>query len=98
MSRIRVHPRCTDFSMCISNARYPNRPDTSQATSELSLPIHDKTSHYRSALEYFCTFVEDRQPGLKDDAFADYAEEVKDYATGEIVYKSLEQLQAAFRK
>jgi hypothetical protein len=61
MTRVRVHPRCSDFSSCISNARYPTRSDNSQSTAEIRLPIHDKTSHYRSALEYLCTYIEDRK-------------------------------------
>jgi hypothetical protein len=37
----------------MDNARYPQRSDTSQATSAITLPIHDWTSHPRTATEYF---------------------------------------------
>ena len=37
----------------IDNARYPTRADTSQSTSAIRLPIHDWTSHPRTATEYF---------------------------------------------
>lgn len=33
-------------------ARYPQRSDNSQATSSVTLPIHDWTSHHRTATEY----------------------------------------------
>jgi hypothetical protein len=38
---------------CIDNARYPQRLETSQATSEIVKPIHDWTSHHRSSTEYY---------------------------------------------
>ena len=37
----------------MQNARYPERSENSQATSEINLPIHDWTSHHRTATEYF---------------------------------------------
>lgn len=36
----------------IDNARYPKREETSQATTAINLPIHDWTSHHRTATEY----------------------------------------------
>ncbi len=41
------------FIDCIRNARYPQRPEGSQMTRPVLLPIHDWTSHNRTALEYF---------------------------------------------
>jgi len=38
---------------CMRNARYPQRTENNQATSEINLPIHDFTSHNRTATEYF---------------------------------------------
>jgi len=63
MARLRVHPRCIDFCAALANARYPKRSDTSQATTSSTLPVHDQTSHYRSAFEYLMTYIEDRKPG-----------------------------------
>jgi len=40
------------FIECIQQSRYPERKVTSQATSPISRPIHDYTSHFRSSLEY----------------------------------------------
>lgn len=47
-------PRNRFFLECIRNARYPQRQDTSQATTPIITPIHDWTSHQRTALEYMC--------------------------------------------
>ncbi len=49
----------------IDNARYPQRQDTSQATSEIVLPIHDWTSHPRTATEYYA--VNYNPPTYDDD-------------------------------
>lgn len=38
---------------CLRNARYPQRQDTSQSTTPNLKPIHDWTSHHRTATEYF---------------------------------------------
>lgn len=46
-------PGTTKWMECIDQARYPQRPATSQATTAIVLPIHDWTSHHRTATEYF---------------------------------------------
>jgi len=38
---------------CIKNARYPQRTEASQNVNPINKPIHDWTSHHRTALEYF---------------------------------------------
>ena len=38
---------------CIKNAHYPKREETSQATSGITKPVHDWTSHHRTQTEYF---------------------------------------------
>jgi hypothetical protein len=38
---------------CMRNARYPQRQEQSQATTPVTLPIHDWTSHHRTSTEYF---------------------------------------------
>ncbi len=45
--------RCEYFLDAIRNARYPRKQEGSQSTSEVLKPIHDWTSHFRTALEYF---------------------------------------------
>lgn len=42
----------------IDGARYPQRPETSQATTAIALPIHDWTSHHRTATEYLAVNFE----------------------------------------
>jgi len=42
----------------IKNARYPQRDENSQSTGPIRLPIHDWTSHHRTALEYGCVNLE----------------------------------------
>lgn len=49
----------------IDGARYPQRPETSQATAAITLPIHDWTSHHRTATEYFAVNFE--QPDDEED-------------------------------
>lgn len=40
------------FCDAIRNSRYPERQETSQTTTPITKPIHDWTSHFRTALEY----------------------------------------------
>lgn len=54
---MRVNPRCKDFISAIQNARYPKREPGSNSTSENKRPVHDQTSHYRTAMEYACLWV-----------------------------------------
>lgn len=50
----------TEYYMeCMRNARYPQRVEQSQATTAISLPIHDWTSHHRTATEYFAVNYEE---------------------------------------
>jgi hypothetical protein len=46
-------PRNKYWLDCIKNARYPQRKEEAQGTSPISKPIHNWTSHHRTALEYF---------------------------------------------
>lgn len=50
---INANARTDFFYEAIKTARYPQREETSQATTPIALPIHDWTSHYRSSMEYF---------------------------------------------
>jgi len=45
--------RCEYAIDAVRSARYPERIEGSQSTSPVKLPIHDWTSHFRTALEYF---------------------------------------------
>jgi hypothetical protein len=44
--------RCIGLDDALMNARFPERRENSQATTEIAKPIHDWTSHFRTALEY----------------------------------------------
>ena len=39
------------------NAKYPERADTSTSTAPNYKPIHDWTSHYRTAFEYLINYL-----------------------------------------
>ncbi len=46
------------FLEAIKSARYPQREESSQATTPIALPIHDWTSTHRTVLEYFFMNIE----------------------------------------
>ena len=66
------------------NARYPERKDTSQSTQAIVLPIHDWTSHFRTALEYFVTYMLENKPARPSHQVGDY-EEKRNMVTGELI-------------
>ena len=45
-------PACNLLDDSMGNARFPERREGSQATTEITKPIHDWTSHFRTSLEY----------------------------------------------
>jgi len=45
-------PDCASLDEAIAAARFPERPADHRSTNEISLPVHDWTAHFRSALEY----------------------------------------------
>jgi len=49
---INMNPRTEYLYECLKMARYPHRKEGSEATNEVVLPVHDFTSHYRTAMEY----------------------------------------------
>lgn len=50
----------TDYmSMCVEQASYPKRRVQGEEEVRTLKPLHDWTSHYRSALEYLCLGLED---------------------------------------
>lgn len=53
--KIRYSHNCSDMASAIMNARYPERPENSNSSKPNTLPVHDWTSHYRTALEYGIT-------------------------------------------
>lgn len=78
--RLKVHKDLADFIDAIQNARFPKRNDMSQSTTEITLPIHDWTSHYRTALEFYAV-NEDLKRASKSSMLnkvAEMAEDVMD--------------------
>lgn len=53
--RLLVNKDLLDFIDAMEQCRYPDRGENSQSTSPIDKPIHDWTSHYRTALEYYAT-------------------------------------------
>lgn len=49
---IDMNPRTEFLYECLKMARYPQRKEGSEATNAVVLPVHDFTSHYRTAMEY----------------------------------------------
>lgn len=60
--RIRYNDNCLDFATAILNARYPERKADSNSTKTFTLPVHNRTSHARTALENFVTYYEENPP------------------------------------
>ncbi len=79
LNRIVVNPANTDFISAIQNARYPNRPENSQSTSENTKPVHDWTSHFRTSLEYAILFLtqEEKKNTVQEPIYI----QVPNYAT-----------------
>ena len=59
--RIRYNERCEDFASFILNAKYPERKEDSNSTKTFTLPVHNQTSHARTALEYLVTYLIENQ-------------------------------------
>lgn len=51
--RLEVEKDLEDFIDAIQNAHYPQRTELSQATTAVVKPVHDWTSHFRTALEFY---------------------------------------------
>lgn len=62
------YERCAEFIEAMLSARYPKTRETAQPISPKDKPIHDWTSHFRSAFEYFA----DNEP------FGEKAKRLKD--------------------
>lgn len=86
MYRFRYNDNCLDMATAILNARYPERKESSQSTKPFELPIHDWTSHFRTALEYFATYMNENRPAMSKKKLGDY-EEKRNMVTGEIIKK-----------
>lgn len=66
LHRIRYNENCKDFSSAILNARYPEMKEDGNNTKPFVNPVHDWTSHYRTALEYLVTYREENPSTKKE--------------------------------
>lgn len=55
--KVRYNDNCLDCASALMNARYPEKPEGSNSTAENTKPIHDWTSHFRTAFEYWITYM-----------------------------------------
>lgn len=84
--RIRIHSRCADFISSIQNARYPEVKEGSVRTTANDKPIHDWSSHYRTALEYGMCYIIDNE-NKPEKKFID-TRPVRDTRTWKLIYKT----------
>ena len=85
---MRYNSNCLDFASAIMNARYPEIKEDSNRTTPASLPVHNWTSHYRSALEYFVTYIMEN-PILKEskERVVKDTRPKRDRVTGKLIYR-----------
>ena len=69
-----------DFIDAIQNARFPQKSELSQSTNEIVKPVHDWTSHYRTALEFYAVNEDLRRASRNKlvNKAADIAEDLVD--------------------
>lgn len=84
--KIRYNENCLDFASALMNARYPERKEESNSTSAIQKPVHNRTSHFRTALEYFVTYIEENPIAKKERILID-TRPMRNYVTGELIYR-----------
>jgi len=89
LRRLKCDSRQVEFMQAIANARYPSRPQGSQATTQASKPVHDATSHFRTATEYFFDWWLDEEARLTVPSARSIVREIADPVTGEIRRKEI---------
>lgn len=82
--RIRYNENCTDFAFAICNAKYPKVKESSTRTTSADKPIHDQTSHFRTALEYWVWYLLDNT--IKKKEHLSDTRPTRDYLTWKLVY------------
>ena len=83
--RIRYTDRCLDFAWAILNARYPEIKEWSNRTSDNNNPVHDYTSHYRTALEYWVTYMLEN-PSFKKRRVLEDTRPKRNLVTWQLIY------------
>lgn len=85
--RIRVSEKCLDFISAVQNARYPESKENSSRTTSISLPIHDRTSHYRTTMEYGVSWILENETKPKTNAVTS-VKVIRNKLTWKLIYKS----------
>lgn len=86
--RFRIHPRCEQMMTAVQNARYPQGSENSQNTTVRATPIHDWTSHYRTALEYgVMSVIEGEGKMHTTPQKKQIITEIPDHVTGQLITK-----------
>jgi len=85
--RLRVHERCEEFLSAIQNARYPEVAETTTRTTAADKPIHDWTSHFRTALEYGMAYLLENEFVVKKEKIKIDMRPTRDHRTGQLVHK-----------
>ena len=75
-----------DFASAIMNAKYPERKENSNSTSENRKPVHNRTSHYRTALEYGITYMLENQIEVKKRVLED-KRPIRNKITWQLIYR-----------
>jgi hypothetical protein len=70
--RVKYNKFCLDFASALMNARYPERTSNNMSTKAADLPIHDWTSHYRTAFEYLITYIIENPTHKRNRAVQSY--------------------------
>lgn len=88
--KIRYNENCIDMASAIMNATYPEIKETTNTTSPHHLPIHNWTSHFRTALEYWINYLLENPILVKKKAFIDTRPK-RNHLTWELRYNTLEK-------
>lgn len=84
--RVRYNDNCLDFASALLNARYPEVKEDTNRTTSNQKPVHNRTSHYRTALEYLITYILENPVVEKQRILID-TRPMRNYVTGELIYK-----------
>jgi len=86
--KIRYNKSNEDFRAAIMNCRYPTIDHTRQTnrTTVSDLPVHDGTSHYRTALEYLASYIEFGLASKKVKKQLADTRPIRNYITWELEY------------
>lgn len=81
---------CEAFISAIANSRYPEqKTDIINSTTAKTKPVHDWTSHARTAMEYFVEYIlQEEERLIKKDNRPKRLRQFGNPITGEIEYRT----------